>query len=98
MIDFRSEKRFLVCLPLKLQVISQKISLDEFFLNVLDLSDHTNVTCPARNSLVDLLILVHDPRLFFEKLFIGLSFIDQISSIMKLFVVHKNVGLGEACF
>ena len=99
MIDFGSEKLLFGNLILKLQVVPQKVSFDQFFLDILNLSDHSNITSPAWNSLVDLFVLVHDPHLLFEVRFLVAPFIfNNISSVVKLFVVDEDVGLGESCF
>lgn len=98
MINFGSEKLLFEMLLLELQIVFQNVGFEEFFLDILDLSDHINITGPARNSLVDLLVLIHDPHLLFEVSFVGLFLIDKISSVVELFVVHEDVGLGESCF
>ena len=99
MIDFGSEELLFCNLLLKLQVVPQEVSFDQFFLDILDLSDHSKITSPARKSLVNLFVLVHDPRLLFEVLFLVAPVIfNKISSVVELFVVDEDIGLGESCF
>lgn len=99
MIDFGSEKLLFGGLLFEMQVVPQKIGFDEFFLDILDLSDHGNVTRPAWDSLVDLFVLIHDPRLLFEICFlIAPVKLNKISSVVKLLVVNEDISLGEPCF
>ena len=53
---FGSKKLIFEMLLLELQVVFQNVGFEEFFLDnldILDLSDHINITGPAWNSLVD---------------------------------------------
>lgn len=73
-------------------VIQETLAL-EFVLDDLDFADQVNITCPARHLFVDLLVLVHNFHLLFEKLFVDASVhFMHVAPVMELFVVDKNIG------
>lgn len=94
LLDLGSEELSFFFCSLEVQVIFQQACLDKLVLDVLDLSDQIEITSPAWHLLVDLLVFVHDSNLLSEMLFIELPVhLNQISSIVELFVVYENICL-----
>ena len=78
---------------LKIESVIQETLVLEFILDDLNLADQVNVTCPTWHLFVDLLVLVHNFHLLFEKLFVhGSIYLLHVASIVELFIVDKYVS------
>ena len=78
---------------LEIESVIQETLVLEFVLDNLDLADQIDVTGPARHLFVDLLVLVHNFHLLFEKLFVdGSIYLVHVAAVVELFVVDENVG------